>query len=67
VTRTRWSDADRETLTQPCPHCRAGPWSWCTTVWSRRPGKPATQLHTERRHAARYADGRLFDTAQKGA
>ena len=58
MTRRYPTTTEARAVTVPCALCGARPQSWCRTVWTRRPGQPATSLHRERVTEA-ASDGKL--------
>lgn len=66
MTRHRLSDVERVALTVACPLCAVPVQRWCVTIWSRRPGRPASTLHRERADLA-ATDGTLPITIPGGA
>jgi len=48
MTRRYPTIAEAHALAIACALCGAHARTWCRTVWTRRPGQPATSLHRER-------------------
>jgi hypothetical protein len=58
MTRRYPTQQQHRALTVPCRLCGAQSGTWCRTVWTRRPGQWATNLHTQR-VAEADRDGKL--------